>query len=110
MSSYRRKPKEIEAVQWNKHGDDDRVSPYAPKDQSPPNIQCEEGLHCDCGHLLTDHGVLSRESCQSLSKQDGFALVVCPGYWLVEDPDNYDGCWPVNPEHFDDVYEPMEEG
>ena len=74
---YEKKRREVEAVQWNKHGDHPAVEPF------PKYLNV---LRCDtCRHKLSAHGVFQLGG--------GHPRVVCPGDFIRV-------IGKINPEHW----------
>lgn len=68
MARYRKKPVEVEAVQWFKVGDHPDVGQYDHM-FSDPFKKCAE-----CGHRLRNHG--------GVKTLEG-GMRVCPGDWII---------------------------
>ena len=83
---YRKKPKEVEATQWLKHGDHVAVEPYSTTEKSrwfETQFNMEFGIPgsispaCPrCGEDNRDHGFIRTYA-------DGSGCVVCPGAYIV---------------------------
>ena len=67
---YEKKRRYVDAVQWNKDGDHEKVEPF------PPHLNV---IKCDdCGRRLCDHGMLQHGARDLPS-------IVCPGDFIVKD-------------------------
>ena len=92
MPKYRKKPVEVEAVQWFKVGDHAEVEMAM-----SPALSCRCGF---CNRLTMDHGAV-RCSANERNK-------ICPGDWIVT---NGEGEITIlNSNDFKDAFEPVEEG
>lgn len=88
MAKYRKKPVIIEATQWFKHGDHDKVKP--PEDIF---LEC-----CLCRKLAAMHGWIN-------TLEGGH--IVCPGDWIITGIKGEH--YPCKPDIFEATYEPVKE-
>ncbi len=100
---FKKKPDQIEAVQWNNHGDHSSVKKEIPS-------------HCDHVLILDEKGRC--EACKKEKKKHGwlpmmpehfysgfFGYLVCPGQWIVTGTDG--NLFPMSQENFESAYEPV---
>jgi len=88
MTKYRKRPVEVEAVQWFRNGDDTEVFPEA--------VTVDYG-HCGhCGHTMDDHGWID-------TLEGGH--IVCPGDWVITGVKGER--YPCKPDIFAETYEPV---
>jgi hypothetical protein len=91
MAKYRKKPVEIEAVQWLKQGDHLHVECY--KGYYDEHDSCKK-----CGYLYKDHGWI-----KTLEGD----LFVCPGDWVITGV--HGEHYPCKSDIFEKTYEEVDE-
>jgi len=82
---YRKKQSEIEATQWNRHGDHPAVL----------NDNHAIDFWCVCGRYMWDHGRIETTYGD---------IIVHPSDWIIEDGEY---CYPMQDAEFKDTYEPV---
>jgi hypothetical protein len=105
MPRYRKKPVEIEAVQWHRNGDHPQDGPADREGRvvryfRRPEPEYDGRLtHGPCGRIWHDHGWID-----TLEGGNDGAQVVCPGDWIVTGVQGEH--YPVKPDIFAATYEP----
>lgn len=82
---YRKKPVEVEAVQWTMGKKPSKKFPVY------PHTGLYGGTLCHCGKTMKEHG------------QIGHNLSVCPGDWVVKEENGY--FYVIKPDIFEKTYE-----
>lgn len=103
---YRKKPVEIDAIQWFKNGDHPEDGPAGREGKivryfrRPEPEYAGTTVHPLCGRTWHDHGWID-----TLEGGNDGAQVVCPGDWIVKGVQGE--FYPVKPDIFEATYEPV---
>lgn len=95
---YRSKPQEVEAVQWKGYVDDDVKQFISPAESAVGKALMRAGSTEECGHRGRMHPLAGKDGAQGW-------VPVPAGHWLVRNPSDLTGHWPVDPDYFASKYE-----